>query len=101
VNNRREIANPQATIIPTLAGSRLQKGIVTMNKISIWVSFLFCTAISYLALFTSLIPGSWWHIPFLSFLPMTFFFIANNTYRMSRDLEALQKRVELLESSRP
>lgn len=73
---------------------------ITQN-IAHWAPAAFCAFISLMALSLEIrSDSSGWKIVFLCFLPMCFFFVANVTTSLHRELRELRKRLAELEQKK-
>jgi len=80
----------------------------TKEKAAPWVPIGFCAFLSFLSLITLvgqlfLIPtnasSSWgWAIPFVSFMPMCFFWVGATTSHMQSEIQDLRKQVAELQT---
>jgi hypothetical protein len=71
-------------------------------RFGVWVPFAFAAALSAIVLVTYVASGlsDAWIVPFVGFLPMTFWFAAA-THRQTREqVEALEARIRQLEADK-
>lgn len=74
----------------------MKKGLQTIGH---WTPFAFCALISYIALYASRsLNAEWWMGPFLSFLPMCFFFVGAATWQTQKEVRELRKQVTDLQA---
>jgi hypothetical protein len=65
-----------------------------LQTIGHWYPAAFCAFLSYTALFASRNPDAgWWKGPLLSFLPMCFFFVGHETWKLQKEIRELRKLV--------
>lgn len=68
------------------------------KKLQHWMPTAYCFALSCICVVTFIIrSSSLWMIPLLAFLPMCFFFAANVTSRMDREIRDLREQVAKLQ----
>ncbi|MGQ0634912.1 MAG: hypothetical protein ACT4QC_09900 [Planctomycetaceae bacterium] len=72
-----------------------------MKPSAAWAPFWFCVALSIitLTLGISMSGEMGWAVAFLCFLPMCFFFVANQTSQMQRELNNLRQRITEFEQA--
>ena len=71
-----------------------------MKSTPVWLPFAFSAALSAIVLVTYIASGNPWIIPFLCFLPMTFWF-ATILHRQTREhIKALEGRIQQLEAGK-
>lgn len=70
----------------------------SLHSFGHWAPFAFCALISSVALYASRsLNAEWWMGPFLSFLPMCFFFVGSATWQMQKEVRELRKQVAELQ----
>ena len=65
-------------------------------KIANWIPAIFCACLSLICIAALLASSTGWMIPFLCFLPMSFFFTATVTSRLQREIRELREQVAQL-----
>lgn len=66
-----------------------------------WIPAAFCTCISLIALFASVVSDAgWWRPAFFAFLPMCFFFVGGITSQMQGEIRVLQTQLAELQEKR-
>ena len=71
----------------------------TLQTIGHWTPFVFCALISSIALYASRsLNAEWWMGPFLSFLPMCFFFVGAATWQTQKEVRELRKQLADLQA---
>jgi hypothetical protein len=69
------------------------------QTISHWIPAAFCTFISLIALYGSVVSDAgWWRPAFFAFLPMCFIFVGAATSRMNREIRDLRKQLARMQT---